>query len=99
MNAFTFRLALAACGLAGLAAAHAADADELRMLEQAKISLTQAIDAAERHQGGRAIEASLDDDSFQPAYEVSVVKDGRVYDVQVDGNSGQVLGAREDRDD
>ncbi len=85
--------------LAGLAAgtAVASDADELRMLAQTKITLQQAIDAAQRHQGGQAFEASIDDDSFQPVYEVSVVKDDRVYDVWVSGIDGKVLNVREDR--
>ncbi|MDY7231602.1 PepSY domain-containing protein [Hyalangium rubrum] len=87
--------------LAGLGAgsALASDADEIRMLGQTKITLVQAIEAAQRHQGGQAYEASIDDDSFEPVYEVSVVKDNRVYDVRVSGTDGKVLGAREDRKD
>lgn len=76
-----------------------AGSGELKAAADAKISLTQAIQAAEAHQGGKAIEASIDDDSFSPAYEVSVAKDDRVFDVQVDAVSGKVLGAREDKDD
>lgn len=77
----------------------AADAGDIRLLNETKISLTDAIKAAEKEVGGRAIDASLDDDSWKPAYEVSVVKDNRVFDVQVDGVSGAVLGSREDLDD
>ena len=85
--------------LAGLVAgtALASDADEIRMLAQTKITLQQAIDAAQRHQGGQAFEASIDDDSFQPVYEVSIVKEDRVYDVWVSGIDGKVLNVREDR--
>ena len=75
------------------------DADEVRALSETKISLTQAIAAAERHQGGQAYEAKVDEDSFKPEYEVDVVKDGRVYEVRVDGVSGEVIGAREDQND
>lgn len=75
------------------------DADEVRVLAETKITLTQAIAAAERHQGGQAYEAKVDDDSFKPEYEVDVVKDGRVYEVRVDGVSGAVIGAREDHHD
>lgn len=84
--------------LTGLAAgsAMASDAEEIRMLAQTKITLQQAIDAAQQHQGGQAFEASIDDDSFQPVYEVSVVKDNRVYDVWVSGLDGKVLRVRED---
>lgn len=85
---------------AGLSTASlAGDREDLRLLSEAKVSLVNAIQAAEKHQGGRAIEGSLDDDSFRPAYEVTVVKDNRFYDVQVDAVSGEVLGAREDIDD
>ncbi len=99
MNFKTSTLIIA-LGLAGASAAViAADRGDLRMLEETKITLTQAVAAAEQHQGGRAIEASLDDDSFKPTYEVSVVQDGRFFDVQVDGVTGSVIGSREDRDD
>lgn len=80
-------------------AAYAADASDIRLLNETKISLSDAIAAAEKHQGGRAIDASLDDDSFKPAYEVTVVVDNRVFDVQVDGVTGGVIGSREDIDD
>ena len=92
-----FIVALLAGGVS--VAAVAADKGDIRLLEQTSISLTQAIAAAENHQGGRASEASLDDDSFKPAYEVSVVVGERVFDVAVDGVSGAVIGAREDIDD
>lgn len=92
--------AFAALALAGLTGtAIAADASDIRLMNETKISLTQAIAAAEKSQGGKAIDASLDDDSFRPAYEVSVVTNNRVFDVQVDGVSGEVLGSREDLDD
>ncbi len=91
---------LAVAGIVGLSAAAFADAGEVRALGEAKISLTDAIKAAESYQGGRALDAGIDDDSFTgPAYEVSVVRDGRIFDVQVNGSTGKVLGAREDLDD
>jgi uncharacterized membrane protein YkoI len=76
-----------------------ADLNDIKLLTEAKITLSQAIHQAEKSQDGQAIEASLDDDSFKPAYEVSVVRDGKIFDVQVDALSGEVLGAREDVDD
>lgn len=99
----TLNSMIAMTGIASLlvvpAALLAADRSDIRALQETKITLTQAIDAAEKNQGGQAIEASLDDDSFKPAYEVSIAKDGRIFDVEVDGVSGEVLGAREDIDD
>jgi uncharacterized membrane protein YkoI len=97
-----FRIFLAAMAVAGVAGAAAtaarADQDELNLFLQAKVMLTQAIATAEQHLGGRAIGAKLDDDSFKPAYEVTVVKDNRVFDVQVDAVTNAVLGSREDLD-
>lgn len=81
------------------AAAFAADRSDIRLLRDTKISLTQAIAAAEKDRGGKAIEAGLDDDSFRPSYDVSVAVGDRLWDVQVDGVSGEVTGAREDLDD
>lgn len=74
-------------------------ATELDTAAEAKLSLIKAIQTAEAHQGGKAIEASLDDDSFSPTYEVEVMKDQRLYDVRVDAVSGDVMGVREDKDD
>lgn len=76
-----------------------ADPEDVRALGEAKVSLVEAIQAAEAAQGGRAYEAGIDDDSFKPEYEISVVSGDRVYDVRVDALTGSVLGAREDRDD
>ena len=99
----TFRILLAATAVAGVtgeaATAARADQEELDLFLQAKVMLTQAIATAEQHLGGRAIGAKLDDDSFKPAYEVTVVKDDRVFDVQVDAVTNAVLGSREDMDD
>jgi uncharacterized membrane protein YkoI len=92
--------AAAVAGVTGLTAAAArADQDELRLAAEAKVMLTQAIATAEQHLGGRAIGAKLDDDSFKPAYEVTVIKDNRVFDVYVDAVTNAVTGSREDMDD
>lgn len=102
MNNLTKPLALAALlGTAALvpALAHAGDQGDIKMLSEAKITLIQAIEIAEKDQGGKALDASIDDDSFTPTFEVSVTKDGKVYDVRVDGVKGTVTDAREDIDD
>ncbi|WP_225410487.1 PepSY domain-containing protein [Stigmatella hybrida] len=99
---FRLKDALATAAILGgmvAGTALAKDADEIKMLAQTKITLQQAIELAQQHQGGQAFEASIDDDSFTPVYEVSVVKDNRVYEVWVDGVEGKVLRAREDRKD
>ena len=76
----------------------ASDRDEISMLNQAKISLVDAIQAAESNLNGKALEASIDDDAFTPTFEVKILKEGRVYKVRVDGKTKEVLGSREDRD-
>ena len=97
-----FRILLGAAAVAGVTGAAAtaarADQDELRLFSEAKVVLTQAIATAEQHLGGQAIGAKLDDDSFKPAYEVTVIKDNRVFDVQVDAVTNAVTGSREDTD-
>jgi uncharacterized membrane protein YkoI len=98
----TFRTllgALAVAGVMGAAAAARADQEDLRLYSEAKVMLTQAIATAEKYLGGQAIGAKLDDDSFKPAYEVSVVKDNRVFDVHVDAVTNAVISSREDMDD
>ena len=76
----------------------ASDRDEINMLNQAKISLVDAIQAAESNLNAKALEASIDDDAFTPTFEVKILKEGRVYKVRVDGKTKEVLGSREDRD-
>lgn len=78
----------------------ATDAEDIRLLKETRISLTQAIAAAEKAHGGRAIQAELDDENFVPTYEVSLVQvNDSVVDVEVDGVSGKILAVRKDRDD
>jgi len=55
------------------------------------VSLTQAIAAAEKQTGGRAVEAELERDHGNTYYEVKVVKDGWRNKVYVDAMDGRVL--------
>ncbi len=89
------KLTLAALVAAPFSAA-AVDSNDIRLLNEAKISLVEAIQTAEKHQGGKAIEASLDDDGATPSFEVSIIKDNRAYDVFVDTQTGKVINTRED---
>ncbi|MFV0276919.1 MAG: PepSY domain-containing protein [Parahaliea sp.] len=88
----------ATIGLAGSLTAWA-DWDDARRLNDTKITLVKAIEIAEQHQSGRAYDASLDDDSFSPLYEVSLVAGDKLYEVEVDGVSGEVKNVREERGD
>lgn len=67
------------------------EAKELQLFSQAKISLQDAIKAAEKKTGGKAMEAEIDDESAAVQFEVEIVKDGKVHEVIVDGKTGKVL--------
>ena len=67
------------------------EAKELQLFSQAKVSLIQAIKAAEEKTGGKAIEAELDDESNTVQFEIEILKDGKIHEVMVDGLTGKVL--------
>lgn len=68
-------------------------------LDSAKISLSQAIEVAEKETGGRAYEADLEKNSFNSEYEVDVyvAAEGKRYEVSIDAKTGEVISVREDR--
>ena len=67
------------------------EAKELKLFSEAKISLSEAIKAAEHKVGGKAMEAELDDESNTVQFEIEVLKDGKIHEVMVDGKTGKVL--------
>lgn len=67
------------------------DYREIQLIQQAKITLAQAIDIAEKSLPGKAISAEIDDDMPTPVYKVKVTKDNMVYKVRVDGTTGAVI--------
>lgn len=91
--------AAAVIGGAATAGVAIADVEDARALSNADISLVDAIVAAEGATQGQAFDAQIEDDSFSPEFEVSVVADGKIYDVIIDGVTGEVTSTREDRDD
>lgn len=70
--------------------------NEVRALAQAKISLVQAIETAERHAGGKATSARLEDEDGKVVYEVEVIGSDKATQVKVDSRDGKVLSARAD---
>ena len=66
---------------------------------QGRISLQQAIAAAEKHHpGGTATKAELDTEWGQAVYEEEVRMPNRQeYDVKIDASNGKVLSSRLDR--
>jgi uncharacterized membrane protein YkoI len=91
-------LAITATGSAAYAA-KAAENDAMA-IGKAKISLTQAIAAAEQHANGKAVRAE-----FEPSrqhswvYDVEVVSGAKVLDVKVDADKGTIISSKEDKSD
>jgi uncharacterized membrane protein YkoI len=81
--------------LGGAYAASTAENDALA-INNASIGLTQAISAAEQQVGGKASRAEYEREQGQWVFDVEVVKDSEVLDVQVDPISGKVLAAMND---
>ncbi|PLW69594.1 PepSY domain-containing protein [Pseudohalioglobus lutimaris] len=93
-NVSLFSIAAFTLAFSGLTMA---DQDEVRAIAGAKITLVEAIQHAQSAHEGTAIEAGIDEDSFKPEFEVTLVRDGVVYDVRVSAETGEVLGVREDK--
>ncbi len=68
-------------------------------LAQAKISLTQAIAAAERQANGNAIRAELEDENGKLVYGVEIMNGDKSTDVKVDIATGGILSAQADQAD
>lgn len=103
MNIMTLGVALLLAGAttSNLMDSRSAQASEvtkdLRLLEEAKISLTEAIQIAEKHVGGKAIEADLDRENGKAVYDVSVIKAEREHEVRLDAVTGDVLRVKEEK--
>ena len=65
-------------------------------IAQTKVTLIQAVTAAEQKVGGRAARAELNDENGKLVYSVEVVNDTQATDVKVDAMSGQILTAKAD---
>lgn len=65
---------------------------EYRAAQAAKVTLTQAIEAAESKGQGRAVEVDFEVENNIPQYEVKVLgADGKLVEHHVDANTGQVI--------
>ena len=80
------------------AAARAAGNDALA-IRDARIGLAQAIEAAEKHVGGKASKAEYEKHRGKPVFDVEVVKGNQVVDVKVDPADGRVVASTIDRED
>ena len=64
-----------------------------------KISLVQAVAAAEQQANGRATRAELEHSKSGIVYDVEVVSGAKTFDVRVDADKGTVIASTEDKGD
>jgi uncharacterized membrane protein YkoI len=92
-------LFLAAVAGGAVAYAHDGSVNDAMAIRQAKISLTDAVTAAEQQVNGKATRAEFEHSKQGWMYEVEVVSDTKVYDVRVSADNGTVISAQEDEED
>ncbi len=66
------------------------DAAEYAKLGSVKLSLADAVAAAEKQFGGKAVNAALDNEQASAAFEVELMTDTGSQTVAVDGQTGEV---------
>lgn len=89
----------ASLAFAGVNGAKEGQENDAALLSQAKISLPQAIAAAERHIQGKAVRAELEDENGTLVYGVEVTHGTQTMDVKVDINNGRILSTQTDQAD
>ncbi|WP_298292197.1 PepSY domain-containing protein [Thiomonas sp.] len=93
----TLALASAAAGVSVYAAGQ--QGNDARVISGAKVSLAQAVTAAEQHIGGTASKAEVEAHNGKLVYDVEVVKGPQVFDVKVSPDQGTVIASAEDKAD
>ena len=87
-------------GLACAEQSGAMENDAVTDLAKARISLGQAVSAAEAQSAGKATKASLDSEHGQAVFNVEIVTAGnKVIDVRIDAADGKVLSSKQDAAD
>ncbi len=89
----------ASLAFAGLNSVNKPQENDAALLSQTKISLTQAIAAAEEHSQGKAVRAELENENGTLVYGVEVTSGKQTTDVKVDINNGKILSAQADQED
>jgi uncharacterized membrane protein YkoI len=94
-------LALSSAGVAYAVADKGKENDGVADFAKAKVSIGQAISAAEQAAAGKATRAELENERHGLVYEVEVVNPDKntVFDVRVDAVSGKVLASVADQAD
>ncbi len=78
---------------------HGVEQDEGAALAHAKVSLVQAVTAAEQDVQGKAVRAELEEEHGKWIYEVEVVNGNAVTNMKVDSLDGKILSRKADRED
>lgn len=97
-----YTMAATALGLMAAATAACAATDQANdafAISHAKVSLTDAVHAAEQHVPGRASSAAYENTRHGQAWDVEVVSGSKVFDVEVDARNGAVLRSSADKAD
>ena len=98
LSAFALAATMVATG--AVAYAGGGQDNDALAIANAKISLTQAVAAAEQHASGKATHAEFEHSKRQGwIYEVEVVSGAKVFDIKVDADKGTVIASQEDRAD
>lgn len=87
-------IATGSAGVAGLAYAKErpeAPTNEASIVANAKVSMAQAIAAAEQQVGGKAIGTGIEDQNGNVFFEVEVLKDNVKHKVLVDTQTGKAV--------
>lgn len=94
-------LALGSAGVAYAVAEQDKGNDGVADFAKAKVSIGQAISAAEQAAAGKATRAELENERHGLVYEVEVVNPDKntVFDVRVDAISGKVVASAADKAD
>ncbi|MBN9034181.1 MAG: hypothetical protein BGO05_19820 [Rhizobiales bacterium 63-7] len=89
LSAVLVALTLGGASATGALAAGQDDSKEYASLETAKVSLSDAIAAAEKAFGGKAVNAALDPEQNQPTYEVELMTANGSQTIAVNGLTGE----------
>jgi len=90
-------MAAATAALAG-ESRQGSEAHEAVAYEQVKMTLADAIALAERQTGGKAVEATLEQEHGTVSFEVEIMKDRAFQKVTIDARTGQVVSTKADHD-
>lgn len=91
--------ALAAAGATAAFATPSSDNDA-QTIQKSRVTLTQAISAAEQQAGGKAARAEFEHSKQHGwVYDVEVVNGPKVFEIKVDAQKGTVIASREDSAD